>query len=110
MQIQANENTMLWARGLIDAPSYQPVAGPDSCEVESNFAKGWPVRLQSNQRIAIGVQTTCKDSRVKRYAVSLMVGAWMVVGSCASLAPGQATEARSWFYGYSCKLCSVAIS
>lgn len=41
--IQANENTMLWARGLIDAPGYR------LCEVEGIFSHGWPVRIGPHQ-------------------------------------------------------------
>ena len=37
--IQANENVMMWARGLVDSPSYNPVVGPDSCEVTDNFTR-----------------------------------------------------------------------
>ena len=102
--IQANEHAMLWARGLIEEPEYMPQAGMDSLEVHGVYAHGWPVRLPPNQRLAIGVHPTCKDGRVKRYAVALTAGtwqegSWQITGACTCLAPGTATEARAWFYG-----------
>ena len=46
-RIQANEDAMLWARGLIEVPAYRPVDGSDSCQVSGMFAQGWPVRVKA---------------------------------------------------------------
>ena len=102
--IQANEDTMLWARGLIEAPTFLPVEGPESCEVTGILARGWPVRLSPGHKLAIGVHATCQDIRIKKFAVALTVGtwhegSWQIEGTCTALAPGQATEARSWVFG-----------
>ena len=40
MSIHASEDAMLWAKGLIESPSYITVEGPDSCEVTGLFARG----------------------------------------------------------------------
>lgn len=95
---------MLWARGLIEEPDYGPLVGLDSLEVHGVYAHGWPVRLPPNHRLAIGVHATCKDGRLKRYAVALTAGtwqegSWQISGVCTRLAPGAATEARAWFFG-----------
>ena len=100
----ANENAMLWVSGLIEHPYYQPVEGPDSCEVTGIFARGWPVRLTPSHRLAIGVRATCQDGRIKKYAVALTAGcwqegSWQIIGTRTTLAPGHATEARAWFFG-----------
>ena len=102
--IAANENTMLWARGLIDQPAFDPCEGADSCEVDGIFSHGWPVRIGPHQRLAIGAQQTSKDPRVRRYAVAVVamqwqVDAWQVIGQCTAIAPGHSTEARAWFFG-----------
>lgn len=102
--IQANEDGMLWARGLIEAPQYMPVEGAESCEVTGVFAKGWPVRLGPSHRLAIGVQATCKDPRIKKFAVAVTAGewhegSWQILGTCTAIAPGQASEARGWIFG-----------
>ena len=90
--MQANESTMLWARGLIDAPGCHLEVGSDSCEVEGIFSHGWPVRIGPHQRLAIVVQATWKDPRLRNYAVAVIAGQWQDGGS-------QATEARGWFFG-----------
>ena len=95
---------MLWSRGLIEEPDYRPVVGMDSFKVHGVFAHGWPVRLAPHQRLAIGVRPTCKDGRLKRYAVAITAGfwqdgSWQLIGACTGLAPGEATEARAWFFG-----------
>ena len=102
--IAANENTMLWARGLIDMPSFDPCEGADSCHVDGIFSHGWPVRIGPHQRLAIGVQQTSRDLRLRRYAVAVVamqwqVGSWQVIGLCTAIAPGQSSEARAWFFG-----------
>ena len=102
--IAADENTMLWARGLIDMPSFDPCEGADSCEVDGIFSHGWPVRIGPHQRLAIGVQQTSKDLRLRRFAVAVVAmqwqaDAWQVIGQCTAIAPGQSSEARAWFFG-----------
>ena len=72
--IQANENTMLWSRGLVEVPDYRLTVGMDSLEVHGVFAHGWPVRVTPSQRLAIGVKPTSKDPRLRRYVVALIVG------------------------------------
>ena len=104
VSIQANEDAMLWARGLIETPQYLPLKGSDSCEVTGVFAKGWPVRLSPSHRLAIGVHAACSDVRTKKYAVALTAhtwqeGSWQILGACTALAPGQASEARGWIFG-----------
>ena len=87
VSIQANEDAMLWARGLIERS--------DSCEVTGVFAKRWPVRLGPSHRLAIGFHATCSDVCIKKYAVALTAGtwqegSWQILGTCTALAPGQA--------------------
>ena len=62
--VQANEDAMLWARGLVESPSFIPVDGPESCQVSGMFAHGWPVRIGPSHRLAIGVHATCKDGHL----------------------------------------------
>ena len=76
--IRANENAMLWSRGLIEAQAFRPVVGMDSLETHGVFAHGWPVRVTPSQRLAIGVKATCTEVRLRHYVVSLIVGAWLV--------------------------------
>ena len=76
----------------------------ESLELHGVFAHGWPIRLAPHQRLAIGVRPTCKDARLKRYAVAIAAGcwqdgSWQLIGACTGLAPGEATEARAWFFG-----------
>ena len=102
--IAANENAMLWARGLIELPAYHPIQGVDSCEVGGIFTHGWPVRIGPHQRLAIGVQATSKDKRLRKFAVAVVAtqwqdGGWQLIGHCTALAPGPGTEARAWFFG-----------
>ena len=103
-RIQANEDAMLWARGLIEQPNLKQMEGIDSCEVTGLLAHGWPIRLTPNQRVAVGVQATSTDPRLRKYAVALTVGSWMegswqIVGTCTAIAPGQAVESRAWIFG-----------
>lgn len=100
--IQANEDAMLWARGLIEEPRFQPTEGLDSCEVTGLLAHGWPIRLSPSQRLAL--LATCSDSRIKQYAVAMTVGSWQegswqIAGTCAAMAPGEASEPRGWIFG-----------
>ena len=102
--IRANENAMLWARGLIEMPDYRPAVGVESLEVHGIYAHGWPVRIPPNHRLAIGVHPTCKDPRLRKLVVVITAGywqedSWQTTGFCTSLAPGEATEARAWFFG-----------
>ena len=102
--IAANENTMLWARGLIDMPAFDPIQGVDSCVVDGIFNHAWPVRIGPHQRLAIGVQATSKEVRLRKYVVAAVAtlwheGGWQLIGQCTAVAPGQATEARAWFFG-----------
>ena len=78
--------------------------GIDSCEVTGLLAHGWPIRLTPNQRVAVGVQATSTDPRLRKYAVALTVGSWLegswqIVGTCTAIAPGQAVESRGWIFG-----------
>ena len=62
------------------------------------------MRLSPSHRLAVGVQPTCHDGRIKKYAVAVTAGlwqqgSWQIVGTCTALAPGQASEARGWLYG-----------
>ena len=107
VSIQANEDAMLWARGLIESPHYMTVEGPESCEVTGLFARRWPVRLSPSHRLAIGVHATCQDVRIKNYTVALTAGtwqegSWQILGTCTAVAPGKASEARGWVLGVSC--------
>ena len=102
--IRANENAMLWSRGLIEAPVCRLVVGLDSLETHGMFAHGWPVRVTPSQRLAIGVKATCTEVRLRHFVVSLIVGvwqdgSWQLTGKCTLVVPGEATEARAWFYG-----------
>ena len=74
--IAANEESMLWARGMIDGPAFRPVVGVESCEVTGAMASGQPTRFGLSQRIAIGVKATCQDARVQNYVVAVTVGQW----------------------------------
>lgn len=40
--IKANEETMLWARGLVDSPDYRPLVGVDSMQVTGLMDDVWP--------------------------------------------------------------------
>ena len=100
----ANEESMLWARGMIVSPAFRPVVGVESCEVTGTMASGWPTRLGPSQRIAIGVKATCKDARVQNYVVAVTVGqwrdgTWQLSGTCTAVIPGKKSEARAWVYG-----------
>lgn len=102
--IAANEETMLWARGMVDSPDYRPVVGVDSLQVTGILDDVWPTRIGPSHRIAIGVKATRNDARVQRYAVAVTVGQWKeglwhVVGTCTALAPGKGTEVRAWVFG-----------
>ena len=102
--INANEDQMLWARGLIEEPHYAPAEGVDSCEVAGILATGWPIRLTPSHRVAIGVKATCHDQRLKQIVVALTVGtwqegSWQIAGTCTAVTPGQASEARGWIFG-----------
>ena len=102
--IAANEDAMLWARGLIESPDYKPRVGVDSLHATGMLEEGWPTRIGPSYRIAIGVKATCKDVRVQRYAVAIVVGqwkenSWQVEGACTALTPGKANEARAWVFG-----------
>ena len=102
--IAANEETMLWARGLIETPDYAPLVGVDSLRTTGILTEGWPMSIGPSHRVAIGVKATCQDARVQKFAVALMVGhwhegSWQVVGTCTALTPGKASEARAWVFG-----------
>ena len=102
--IQANENTMLWSRGLIEVPDYRLPVGMDSLGVHGLFAHGWPIRVTPVQRLAIGVKPTCKEPRLRHFVVSLIGGAWQdgswqLTGKCTCVVPGEANEARAWVFG-----------
>ena len=102
--IAANEDSMLWARGMIDSPSYRPLVGVDSVHTTGILEDGWPTRIGPSCRIAIGVKATCKDVRVQKYAVAIVVGQWTdggwhIVGTCTALTPGKPSEARAWVFG-----------
>ena len=103
-QIAANEDAMLWARGMIDSPAHRPTVGVDSLCTTGIFADGWPTRIGPSCRVAIGVKATCKDVRVQNYAVAVVVGQWTdggwnTIGTCTALAPGKPSEARAWVFG-----------
>lgn len=81
---------MLWARGMIEGPDYNPRVGVDSLHTRGLLDEGWPTRIGPSYRIAIGVKATCKDVRVQKYAVAIVVGqwkegSWQVVGTCTWL-------------------------
>ena len=102
--IAANEESMLWARGMIEGPDYQPRVGVDSMQVTGLLEEGWPMRIGPSSRIAIGVKATCQDPRVQKFAVAIVVGqwrngGWSVEGTCTAIAPGKANEARAWVFG-----------
>ena len=102
--IQANENTMLWSRGLVEVPDYRLTVGMDSLEVHGVFAHGWPVRVTPSQRLAIGSnpQAGIQDCGAT-WLRSLLEHGKMAHGS--SLASARVSpqvnlrEARAWFFG-----------
>ena len=94
--IAANENTMLWARGLIDMPAYDPiqlwmasstkVAGPHWASSEVGH---WGAsHKQGHAAEEICGSCDCHTMARRRLATH-----------CTAVAPGQATEARAWFFG-----------
>ena len=102
--IAANEESMLWARGMIEGPDYQPRVGVDSMHVTGLLEEGWPMRIGPSSCIAIGVKATCQDARAQKFAVAIVVGqwrdgGWCVEGTCTAIAPGKANEARAWVFG-----------
>ena len=110
--IAANEDSMLWARGLIERPDYRPTVGVESIQVTGMLEGGWPIRISPSQRIALGVKATCQDGRLKRYAVAVTIGqwkqgSWQVEGTCTALTPGDNNEARAWVFG--CWIALLAI-
>ena len=110
--IEAKEDAMLWARGMVDAPDYRPTDGVESIQVTGMLEEGWPTGISPRQRIAIGVKPTCRDGRLQKYAVAVTIGqwkdgCWQLDGTCTALTPGQATESRAWVFG--CWLALQAI-
>ena len=110
--IAANEDAMLWARGMIDSPDCRPQVGVESIQVTGMLEEGWPTRISPSQRIAIGVKATRRDGRLQKYAVAVTIGEWkdgiwQLDGTCAALTPGPANESRAWVFG--CWLALQAI-
>lgn len=110
--IAANEDVMLWARGMIDSPDYRPQVGVDSLQATGVLEDGWPTRISPSQRFGIGVKATCRDGRLQRYAVAVTVGQWkdgsrQLDGARAALTPGKPSESRAWVFG--CWLALQAI-
>lgn len=58
--IVANEGQMLWTHGLIELPDCRLVDGPESYVVSGVLANGWPIVIQPQQKVFLGVHPTCQ--------------------------------------------------
>lgn len=100
---------------MVELLDFRPVDGMESVEVNGCFDHGWFLRLRFDQRIAMAVQSTCCDTRLRRYVAALAIvhwdeHAWTVDGTCTFIATCHPTAVRGWFYVfYACWVLLQAV-
>lgn len=50
--LEANEDQMLWTRGFIEEPAFNPTVGLESHEVMRMFDQGWPVLVRPGSELS----------------------------------------------------------
>ena len=94
---------------LVQKPAYQVSTGGAAIQAWGSWTGLGEITLNAHDAVTIGVATTSKDSRLRRYVVTIlhhtMFGGEMYrMGAISTVLPGRQTIERAWYYG----LCVIA--